>query len=89
MIIYHLLNHLKCFAFVEQHTNEYSPAIILSFIKKKIQELKDKHQIQQVLAANAPLNLTEPKEINLCFYMIRNLIRCNDLSLEEDLVFLL
>jgi hypothetical protein len=83
-----LLSHYSCFAHAEQHYAEYQGRINL-FVNDKLVNLHARCQQQEDLNPNAVFELTDPNEIKLCFYIIRNLIRRNDPSLEDKLHFLI
>jgi len=57
-------------------------------MKSKVNDLKNRRTIHN-LSSNYPFNLSENKEIELCFYMIRYLIKCNNHELDDNLFFLL
>lgn len=75
----------NCFAYAEMHTNEYKTIIEL-FIE---QQLKILHHNAIHIPPNHIFNIIEPEQTKICFYIIRNLIRHNDRTQDDEIRFLL
>lgn len=82
---YWLLKNLSCFAFAESHFAEASKLCVTSFVQSQLDSLhKDSTQNRDQV-----FDITDSTRAQFCFYMLRNLIRRNDRSLDSELQFLL
>jgi hypothetical protein len=86
--IKYLLLNPSCLAHAEMHPFEYGN-YVNPFINNQISSLKQRSLAVEADNPNAVFNLTSPDEIQSCFYIMRNLIRRNDRTLDEELLFLL
>jgi hypothetical protein len=73
-----------CFAHAEMHMNEYGELLIKPFVGETLHALR-----QATMDAPADFNITDSEQAKICFYIMRNLIRRNDRTLDNDLRFLL
>ena len=83
-----LLSHYSCFAYAEQHDEEYRDTVY-PFVVNKLVQLRISRQQQEEANPNIVFDLNDANEAKICAFIIRNLIRRNDRSLDEELLFLL
>ncbi len=69
---------------IEPNTQEYG-RVVSDFITEKLAQL----HTAQATNPEVVLEIREPDEAKLCFYMIRNLIRQNNGALRDELLFLM
>jgi hypothetical protein len=83
-----LLHNAGCFAYAEEHVYEYHE-VIQPFVQKIIADL---HQAQETFISHQPVaefSINDPERTKHVFYILRNLIRRNDRTLDGDMRFLL
>ena len=76
-------------AFAEMHDHEYGARYVHSFIQTTLTTLRGEIAVFEQEHLNGVFDIIDPEKTQLCFYMIRNLIRRNDATLLDDLRFLL
>ena len=87
-VVNFLLQFPRVFAYAEMHEREYGSAI-QPVIQSTLDDLR--HE-KAVFTANSPdgvFDLLDADKAELCFYMIRNIIRLNDATRLDDMLFLL
>jgi len=84
-----LSSSLSCFEFVESHDYEYGAKYIHPFIHNYLTELHHNEEAYYQEYPNGVFELSDKRQFQFCFYMVRNLIRRNDRSLDEEFRFLL
>ncbi|WP_133131219.1 ankyrin repeat domain-containing protein [Legionella yabuuchiae] len=96
IINYYLDSCSPVIAFMEMHDREYGEAYVYPFLSDKISSLRERKDQYEDDNPNGVFDLEEVNEAEVCFYMIRNLIRrsqdpsaTNQLSLFNDIHFLL
>lgn len=75
-----------CFAHAEMHMHEYGELIIKPFIDQRLTAL---HLDALNISANSVFDINDPEQTKICFYILRNLIRRNDRTLDDEIRFLL
>ncbi|MDI1352373.1 MAG: hypothetical protein PSV35_06330, partial [bacterium] len=80
-----LANSSTCFAYAEAHMHEYGASSVNPFIDQHIAHLR-REALNMVHGVFDIRNLESQK---ICFYILRNLIRRNDRSLDDEIRFLL
>ncbi len=84
----HLLSQSSaCFAYAEQHVREYSHHVI-PFIDNTLSSLHQEYEAFSIQNPNGVFDI-EGERAQLCFYLMRNLIRRNDRAFDDELRFLL
>lgn len=88
----HIINHFLhvdvAMAYAEAHDREYAIKYVYPYIEQKILMLKQAKSEFEKQNLLDDYNLND-EEARHAFYMARNLIRRNDLTLNDDLIFLL
>jgi len=88
----HIVNRLLLFptmlAYAEQHEREYGEKYTHPFISQQLSLLRTQQHTLETEQTHAVFNLNE-EQAQLCFYMLRNLIRRNNTTLQDDILFLL
>ncbi len=87
-IIERFLSYPKVFSYAEEHVREYSH-FVNPFIDNKISSLRAKQSNQEQQDPNGVFNIIDPIEAQLLFFVLRNLIRRNQPSVQDDILFLL
>lgn len=82
-----LSQSVGCFAYAEEHFEEYQE-MVNSYINQQLSFLHKEQQFWQK-NNNEKFDLTEEKDITICFYILRNLIRQNDRGKDDEIRFLL
>lgn len=76
----------SCFAFAEAHVQEFGKASVNPFITQYLITLHSE-------ALNVPppsvFDIQNSEQAKICFYIVRNLIRRNDRTLDDEIKFLL
>lgn len=83
-----LLQQPSCFVYAEQHVREYENHVY-PFIQETLLTLHNASDAALELNPNAVFNIESPEQARLCFYIMRNLIRRNDRTQDDELRFLL
>lgn len=78
----------KCFAHAEQHDHEFR-GYVVPFIDKTLSSLHQEYEAFSLQNPNEIFDIEEAKRAQLCFYLLRNLIRRNDRDFDDELRFLL
>lgn len=81
-----LLSNPPCFAYTEQFENEYGNYVD-PFIADTLVVLHQESAASQ--NSGALFDIDDPERARLCFYLIRNMIRRDDRTFDEELRFLL
>ena len=88
----HITNRLLLFptmlAYAEQHEREYGEKYTHPFITQQLSLLRTQQTTLETEQTQAVFNIDEDNA-QLCFYMLRNLIRRNDAGVLDDIRFLL
>jgi hypothetical protein len=84
----HLLSFTDVFKYAELHIEEYGPHV-MAYITNQLQALRIQKQTQEQAQANAVFDVTSEQQATHLFYVLRHLIRLNDPTLRDDLLFLL
>ena len=83
-----LLPFPSVFAYAEMHRQEYHTAVN-PFVSTTLTALRASRQAFETANPNAVFNVLDNSKTELYFYMIRHLIRRNDLTCLDDIRFLL
>ena len=76
-------------AYAEMHEMEYGERYVHPFIDDKLTTLRAKKTRVEEDNPHAVFDIADTTEAELCFYMLRNLIRRNDSALRDNIIFLL
>ena len=87
-MVNHLLSYPSILAYAEIHQNEYGH-YVRPFIQSKLASIRDERTSFEETHPDAVFDIHDENIARACFYMIRHLIRRNDVTLLEDLHFLL
>ncbi|KGP64107.1 hypothetical protein EP47_08160 [Legionella norrlandica] len=88
-MLYHMLNIPENFAYAELHEQCFWYDKIMPFINTYLEKWHNEQRELEQQSPNQLFNLDNPQEASLGFYMVRHLIRCNDISLSDEIHFLL
>ncbi len=86
-VVNYLLNYASLFAHAEQHEEEYNDYVV-PFTNTKLTELRLAKNQYEIEHPKGVFDVSEA-EATLLFYCLRNLIRRNDPSLHDQMLFLL
>lgn len=86
-IIKHLITYPSIFSYTEEHVYEYGHHV-KPFISETLTALRFERLSHQQNYPHVAFNVSEEKA-NLLFYMLRNLIRRNEETVQDDIRFLL
>ncbi len=81
-----LSRHSNLLAYAEMHMHEYGALSITPFITQQLTAL---HRDALNVSTHSVFDIADPEQAKICFYMIRNLIRRNDRTFDDEIRFLL
>lgn len=81
-----LANNSHCLAYAEAHMHEYGECSVNPFIEQRLAAL---HKDALNVPSHGVFDIHSPEQANICFYIVRNLIRRNDRALDDEIHFLL
>ncbi len=87
-VINFLLAYPSVFAHAEMHVHEYARHVD-RFVTERLSALRDQKNILEQRNPSAVFDITDANEVNLLFYVLKNLIRRNEQELRSDILFLL
>lgn len=88
-VINQLLQFPVLFAYTELHDEENGEAYVYPFVALKLNELHAQQTAALSASSPYPFDLENPQEIELCFFILRNLIRRNNNQYLDEIQFLL
>ena len=87
-VIHYLLTFPNMLAWAERHEHEYGSRCVYPFVNEQLQSLRTQKSALETENPNAVFDI-DAEKAKLCFFMLRNLIRRNDASVNDDIRFLL
>ena len=88
-VLNRLLEFPSVFAWAELHDREYGEKFIYLFVYEQIATLRAENIALETTHPQAIFDVTSPEKAKFCFYILRNLIRRNDPTLQDDMQFLI
>jgi hypothetical protein len=88
-ILNYLLQFGPVFIYAETHDDKYGLVCLHPFVTKQLQLLQAMKATFEQDNPGSLFNIEDEEQTRLCFYMLRNLIRRNDIALQADLLFLI
>jgi len=88
-VVNRLLQLPTVFAYAEMHDEEYGERYTHPFVQERLANLRERRESFETNNPHAVFDV-EPEEAELCFYMLRNLIRRGDVpNVRDDMLFLM